>query len=772
MLRKRPLFVILSCVITSYLTAYFIPVGFVRYIIAALVLAVAAFLPFYKLRDTALLILLPLAMAFLSHNLFTVFSYQPFEQFKGQQIELQGEIISDYGESTSSEFFTLRPMSVIFENKVYRVNGDVLVYFEAGGKHFDIGSIVSCYATAFEDDDQKFAIDSRKTNRQFLSVYCSDMQLLSKPSTLNFYNILSTARAKVKAIYADVFSTDAAALIEGITLGDTESITDKLYFQFKSSGVSHTLAVSGMHLAFLTAILWYIFALLSRNLYIRSLLQLILIWCFAALTGFSPSCCRAAVMLSVFQLGILLNKESDTVTSLALAIVVCCLRNPYAILNPSLILSVTATAGILLVTAPVSSLFPRCKNSKNIAGKIYNSVINIISMSVAATIGTLPAIIYLYCSVTLLSPLTNVMIVPAVQILFFCGFLAVAVGWCPPIAAVLKWLGDILYRFCNAVTEWISDLPFCSVYVDNWWSVLIFVLVIGVAVAVYLLFCKKHRMYIMPIYIAMFVAVITCFYGYDYSVRDNITIQFVDVGQGNTAIISNDHDAILVDCGGSGTAYSEINRCLSRSSVRSVSAIYLTHMDWDHIKYLQNIVESYSVEMLYLPYRTEYREDVQELLSSILKSGTHITYISSDRLITLWDKAVMKVYTEHIEPSADDENENSLVYKLTYDQNEILFSGDVEGEGEKRLYQTYRSQLESDVLLISHHGSKNASSVEFLTYVDARIAVISVGEDNRYGMPNADTLKRIKKYTQTLLRTDTYGTVRLVMNGQKCNIVR
>ncbi len=769
MLRQRPLFVLLSSLIVSYAAAFFLPIEIIVFGICLFLIAAFVFAFFRNLRLFAGLVFLPSALALINFLLFYHFAYRPMVRFEGQKIEVQGEIISEIKSGTSSDYFTVRPTYIITEEEVYEPMGDVVVYADRGSITYPVGSTVSCYGSAFENDEDDYSINYRIAEGRFLSMYASKSNLLRSSDSFNINAFLNAARKKILARYESVFSEDAAALIGGITLGQTENVDDRVYRNFKDSGVSHALAVSGMHLAFVTTILWFVLSLLGKNLYVRALLQIALIWSFTALTGFSPSCCRAAIMLTVFQLGIFLQRESDPLTAHAFAVMVCCLRNPFSVMNPSLVLSATATLGILLLTDKIAALFPPLRIGRGVLGGLYSIVKNTVAMSVAATLGTLPAMIFMFRAVSLLAPITNVLIVIVVEVLFFLGFFAIVFGWIHPVAVCLSWIADVLYGYCDAVTSAVAGLPFCTISTESaaFW---IGILLVGSCMTVlWLLLHKKHPYLLTLCFVVVFVCLIGCSYLTGYINRDKIWVDFVDVEQGNAVVVSREHRAILFDCGGSGPGYQEIQHCLTRRGVREISTIYITHLDMDHIKYLEPLLSAYSVEELYLPYREKFDKNGEHILSVAKACSTIVRTVDRDFRFDL-DGLRLDILNGHVDLSEDNENQNSLIYQLSYGPTEILLTGDVELDGEKRFLKKYGERIDSDIVMIAHHGSDGGSSEDLLECVDAEVGVISVGKDNQYGLPDPDALKRIKKHIPIIKRTDLDGTVSIQLSPKRYKI--
>ncbi len=769
MLRLRPMFVFLSSVIVSYIIAFFISSTAMMVLAGLFLLSAIILFLFKKTRTLAKLVLLPSVLALLNFYLFYQFSYQPMEKLQGLEVEVYGKIIAETTSGNSSDQMVIKPSKISVDNTIHEPHGNILVYAAKGSLNYEVGSTVSCLGKTFKNEKDDFSIDFRLTQRQFLSMYATEIKVLKAPKINDIYAFSAMARQKIISTYEQIFSKDTSALITGITLGQTDKIDAELYRNFKVSGVSHALAVSGMHLAFVTTLLYFALALISRNLYLRAVLQIIFIWLFTALTGFSPSCCRAAIMLTVFQGGILLQKESDSLTALSFAVMACCLGNPFAVLNPSLALSATATLGILLLTGKFSSFFPKLKNPHNLIGKIYSFFKNTISMSVAATIGTLPVMLTMFQSVSILAPITNALIVIVIEVLFFIGFLAIVFSWLQPLCSLLNLIAENLYKYCDAVTSAIARLPFCSVYTGSVTFWVVFSLLVVLIFVLWLLLYKKHPIRLAICYVTVFLCLLGCNFVTDYLGRDNVWVDYVNVGQGNCVVVSRAHTAFLIDCGGDGLGYQELQRCFDRRSVRYISALYITHLDTDHIKYLTSLLSGYQIQELFVPYREEYKEQSTEVFDLASSRSTVLRKVNKDMIYYL-DGLKLEILTKHIIPSEESENQKSLVYRLSYGPTELLFLGDVESDAEQRFVWAYKEKIESDVVMISHHGSASASEEDLLEYVNADIAIISVGKDNRYKLPSLQALKRIKKHIPIIKRTDKDGTVSIKLNQNRYKI--
>lgn len=247
------------------------------------------------------------------------------------------------------------------------------------------------------------------------------------------------------------------------------------------------------------------------------------------------------------------------------------------------------------------------------------------------------------------------------------------------------------------------------------------------------------------------------FYG---SRKTNLEVDFLDVGQGDAVLVSQGSRQILIDGGPSGQKVLEKLGQYIPFWDRNIEVIIATHPDQDHIEGLIDVMKAYSVgEIIDNSYDADsqvykkYLETIGEKKIPRLKGEAGVN-------IKLSDDAQMKILNPPSGPEKDpkDSNSASIVAKLVFGANSFLFTGDLPDEKEKELISE-KIDLSSRVLKISHHGSKYASTDEFLEKVHPVEAVISVGKNNRYGHPSEEILGRLDARKINILRTDEMGDV-------------
>ena len=254
------------------------------------------------------------------------------------------------------------------------------------------------------------------------------------------------------------------ALVSALTLGERDGLDSDLRKSFAAAGAAHVLAVSGLHTGFIYSILWALFTLfgLRRPLYeervkrwLLSLTIVVLMWMYAFLTGLSPSVMRAVVVLTIVQIGWACRRNALSLNSLAAAACICLWTDPLALFSVSFQLSFAAVAGILLFNSYLVGLFPAWHN------KVLRLFRGLITVSVAATIGTLPVTLYYFGQFPTAFLLTNLLVLPAAYLLVGWGAIVLLLAGTPAGVWLAKGLQGLATGVCSYV-HWVEQLPFAT----------------------------------------------------------------------------------------------------------------------------------------------------------------------------------------------------------------------------------------------------------------------------------------------------------------------
>ncbi|MCX6763611.1 MAG: ComEC/Rec2 family competence protein [Candidatus Moranbacteria bacterium] len=237
------------------------------------------------------------------------------------------------------------------------------------------------------------------------------------------------------------------------------------------------------------------------------------------------------------------------------------------------------------------------------------------------------------------------------------------------------------------------------------------------------------------------------------SSRKSLSVNFLDVGQGDAILISQGDRQILIDGGPSGTKLMEKLGKYIPFWDRKIEIIIETHPDQDHIAGLVDALQNYQIGEV-IQSRAENDTEVYKKLKDII-AAKNIPALNAEAgmEIKLADNIPLKIISAET-GTPKDTNPASVVAKLTYGQNSFLFTGDLPSENEKNL-----ADIQADILKVSHHGSKYATSTEFLNAVKPKDAVISVGKNNKYGHPAPEILERLSQAKINIWRTDEMGDI-------------
>ena len=248
------------------------------------------------------------------------------------------------------------------------------------------------------------------------------------------------------------------------------------------------------------------------------------------------------------------------------------------------------------------------------------------------------------------------------------------------------------------------------------------------------------------------------------SVKSELTVEFIDVGQGDSILIMTPNKkTILIDAGESGN-YEKIKDTLYKYNINKIDAVIATHPHADHIGGMEQIIRNFEIGKIYMPDKIHTSKTFENLLLAIEEKGLEIDIAEAGVKMDL-DEALNLTF---VSPNGDfaDLNNTSAVLRLIYKDTSFLFTGDMEAKAEKLI----DANIDVDVLKVGHHGSDTSSSKEFLDKASPQIAVISVGKDNKYNHPSSEVIKRLNNIGAKILRTDESGNITITSDGVNLDI--
>ena len=565
---------------------------------------------------------------------------------------------------------------------------------------------------------------------------------------------LRTGKA-MRGVISSLLEGDTAGFLVAILTGDTSGLSEQGRAALSEAGLSHILAVSGMHCGYLYALAALLIGRHRRRL--LSACTMALLAFYAILTGCSPSVLRSCVMLAFLLLAPLAQRDNDGPTAISCALFLILLANPFAACSVSLQLSFAAMAGILWLTPKLY----RFLTAERKLGRALCFLISSFSATMGALVFTVPVSACYFGILVLVSPVSNLLCLWAAGLVFFSGLLTVGVGaFFPPIARLLGIFPALLIRYILGVAEGMAHLPYHAVYFSNpylkFWLAYVYILF-----ALAYFFGKKvRRIYAVAVLLASLTLVMTVKLG-ELRYQSGLDAIVLDVGQGQSVLLKSGEEFVLVDCG-SGSSWCDAGDIASRQlrsmGCRTLDYLLLTHYDNDHISGVEGLLARMDVKTLLLSPLGDDSGLQAQVLSAAKACGVKVKIIRSQDHIR-FGETTLTVYPPVGEK---DDNQRGLSALAMSGTESIFITGDMSCRTEEALLEAYTIPGAS-VLVAGHHGAKSSTSEVLLEALRPKIACISVGS-NSYGHPAEATLQRLAKQGCSIYRTDLHGDIHISLN--------
>ena len=561
------------------------------------------------------------------------------------------------------------------------------------------------------------------------------------------------------------FPEETGAQSLAVVTGNRKNLTQPFTTSLQRAGLSHTAAVSGMHLSFLAG---FFTLLLGKRRRRTSLVMAPAIVLFVLAAGCTPSVVRAAVMLFLLLAAPLFGRERDDATALGTAALALLVQNPLAAAHVGLQLSFAAVAGIFLVSGPVQRRLTGRLNlrpAKRWSGRwLLQLVPGYCAATLSATAGalvfTLPLTALHFSSVSLLAPLSNLLTLWAVAAMFCGGLAAGLAGMVCPGAAELLALPVIPFaRYVDAMTGLLARVPLAAVTMDSFYYKL-WVCLASACVLGGLMLKPGRRAAAAAGLCALSLCAAAVLTNLDFA-RGPVSVTALDVGQGQCVLVRQGRFLTLIDCGGD--SYEDPGNIaanyIQNTGRGRLDLLVLTHFHDDHANGVPQLLERLDVSVLAVPDTDREAPLRREILALARERGTEVRLIREDAVLDLGGDSRLTLFA----PLGDrDANERGLAVLASTGTFDALFTGDMGQESEGLLLE-HAGLTGIELLMAGHHGSKTATSQALLDAAAPEYVFLSVGENNRYGHPAPETLERLEGLL--VYRTDLQGHLTLRVSG-------
>lgn len=582
----------------------------------------------------------------------------------------------------------------------------------------------------------------------FLKAYPKGDLLTGSPETMPLSARPAYIRSYISTMIDALFPPDTAAFAKALLLGITDDLSYETDTALKISGIRHVVAVSGLHVSILFSM---VSSLVGRKKWLSALLGMPVLFLFAAVAGFSPSINRACIMHGLMLLSLLVGKEYDPPTALSCAVLVMLIVNPWSLTNVGFQLSAASVAGILVLSKPISGWLLDKKRLGRFRGRWIGWLSSGISVSISASVFTVPLCANYFGLVSILAVVTNLLTLWIVSFIF-CGIMLCcgAAMIHAPLGAAIAWGISWPIRYVLTAAKWIAKLPIAAVYTVSAYAV-VWLVLCYVLLAVYLLMRNKRPMILgCCAALSLCVALLA---SWTEPLVDECRVTVLDVGQGQCILLQSEGKNFLVDCGGSDekTAADRAAALLLSQGVTKLDGLILTHYDADHAAGAQYLLTRLDADCLYLPNCVDADGTGESLYR--YTGGTLLT-VQENVVITFGAAKITLVPSKNNLSS----NESGLCVLFQTENCDILITGDRSANGERELMQQIELP-ELEVLVVGHHGSKYSTCRELLLTTKPQYAFISVGAENTYGHPAQEVLERLQAFGCTVYRTDQNQTI-------------
>ena len=618
-------------------------------------------------------------------------------------------------------------------------------------------------------------------------MYFPSVELLEEGRGSPFYRWLYGLRRSLANSIDMSVPEPQASMGQALLLGLRDGLPDELVEDFRKTGASHVLAISGLHVgillgASLAASGW----LLGRRRHLYLLTPFALLWLYALLAGMSPSVTRAAIMGSMLLAAMLLGRPRSALPVLGFAAAVMVAINPNILWSVSFQLSFTAVAGIALLM-PGSSEFGWA--GRMTAPGLTTWLLTTAAMSLAATIAIAPLLAFHFERVSFVGIFATLLVMPLLPLVLVAhavtATLGLAAPWAAQLTGLMAWVAS---AYVIGVVRLIARLPVTAAEI-GWvapymvWAyygaLTLFVMRKGLRRGAIWIRDAVRAWQPVPLgernvswwAIAPVISVAGLLWTAVLLWPDSrLQVAFVDVGQGDAAFISTPGNRQIVVDGGPDPL--EMVRFLGENMPfrdRSIDLVVLSHPHSDHVNGLIELLSRYDVRAVLerrvehdSPHYTAWRKAVAEEGAEVVEAepGQRIELGNGVVIEILGPPSVLLAGTE------SDVDNASVALRLVYGEVSFLLTGDMFSEAESALLDS-ETPIDADVLQVGHHGSRTSSSPAFIDAVSPAIAVISAGADNRFSHPHPETIETLTRYVQQqmILQTSERGTIRFYTDG-------
>lgn len=549
---------------------------------------------------------------------------------------------------------------------------------------------------------------------------------------------------------------DTAALVLALILGEKQDLDSKIIENFQRVGVVHVLAISGLHVGFIIAFVFSFLTVLRLGQISKIWTLIIVLIIYVILVRFKIPVIRASTMAILYLIGQVIERKIMVFNIILAALSLILIFDPGELFRPGLHFSFMAVISIVYGYQKLNQLLP-LNRLLDQWGKRISLVILVkkyfwmpFLVSFAAVVGTIPLTLHYYGSVPVYALLANLIVIPLIGAMVFLSIFTLITALVSSfLTSGIAFLIIILNGWMQLMVKFTAELPYASLvtsFVSLPYVFFLYVLII------LCLNIKKHQLIIFLLPVLVFLYFLLRI---EKNQKNYIEVAFLDVGQGDAAFLRFPNGkTMLVDGGDASFHWDQgaktVLPFLQAQGVLSINYLVGSHAHNDHIGGFPFLMNQLKIDTLIISKYQYHSKLFRNIFLTAADKNIPIRMVA--RGDQLYPDSLCRVYVLHPDSifsqaqtrNGAECNNSSIVLKVQYGENSILFTGDLETRGERPLIG-FGPFLESEIIKIGHHGSSTSTSINLLKRINPMVAIISVAQKNKFKHPSPKTILRLRE---------------------------
>ena len=557
------------------------------------------------------------------------------------------------------------------------------------------------------------------------------------------------------------------------------NLNDNISNAFSKNGLSHILAISGMHIGIVNLIFLKLIKKCTKKSKIQKFLLILILLMYWIILEYSSSSTRAVIMCELAIISKFYFRKVNNYISISIAAILILLVNPYSLFESSFLLSFGATLGIFIFYPRIKKIYEnkfRIANLKRkINSKIITKLIKYIEESIILTFSVqvfiFPIITIIFKKIPISFIFTSLIVTPIAFLIIVLGIIFLLF---PKIIRISSLLVCILEKLIELFI-FISKIHLGEIYIV---SFPIIIVLIYYSFFFSKIIKRKFIKRILKNLISIFLIIALGSFFFTTFLKDTAEIYLIDVGQGDsTLIITQQNTKILIDGGGDekyDVGENVLVPYLLAKGIYKLDYVIISHFDTDHVGGILTVAQKLKVENIIIGIQPSSSRNLEKLLELVKKKKINLLIVSKGDKINIDQNTYIDILWPNNQKIIvpNELNNNSIVCKINIFQKSILFTGDIEEIAENEIVEEYKKTnlLKADILKVAHHGSITSSTTIFLNKVKPKIALIGVGENNKFNHPSEEIIRKLQENKCEIYRTDKDGEVELKINKQETKV--